>query len=59
MIINAIDNFLGDFRIADIEEICPLASRDLIRYVLKKLKKEGKIINLIKGRKARYRKIIE
>jgi hypothetical protein len=56
MILSAIDNFAGDFRISDIETTCPLVGRDMIRHVLNKLRGDGKVVNLSKGRYARWRK---
>lgn len=57
MVLNAIDGMLIDFSIADLERACPMVSRDLIRHVLVKLKKEGKIENLSKGKYARWRRL--
>jgi len=57
MILSAIDNFAGDFSISDIERACPLVGRDMIRHVLNKLRGDGKVVNLSKGRYARWRKI--
>jgi Fic family protein len=57
MVINAIENFIGDFSISDIEKVCPLVSKDMIRYVLKKLQKENRIECITRGRYAKYRKL--
>jgi Fic family protein len=57
MVNNAIDNFISDFSIADIEKSCPLVGRDMIRHVLNRLRENGKIINISKGRYSRWRKI--
>ena len=57
MILSAIDNFAGDFSISDIERACPLVGRDMVRHVLNKLRGDGKVVNLSKGRYARWRKI--
>jgi len=57
IVLNAIDSFIGDFGISDIEKACPDVSIDMIRHVLKKLKKEGKVASLGQGRFARWRKV--
>jgi Fic family protein len=57
IVLNAIDSIIGDFGISDLEKACPTVSRDMIRHVLKQLKKQGKVIALGKGRFARWRKI--
>lgn len=57
MVLNAIEGFIGDFSLADLENACPLVSRDWIRTLLQRLRKEGKIEILGKGRYARWRKI--
>ena len=35
-----IDNLLSTFRISDIERLCPSVSRDMIRVILNRLRKE-------------------
>lgn len=57
MVLNAIDGFIGDFSISDIEKASPTVSRDMVRYILFKLRKEGKIEPTGKGRFAKWRKI--
>jgi Fic family protein len=57
IVLNAIDSLIGDFSISDLENSCPDVSIDMIRHVLKKLKKEGRIASLGQGRFARWRKI--
>ena len=57
IVLNAIDSFIGDFSVSELEKICPDVSRDMIRYVLKTLKKEGKVLSLGQGRFARWRKV--
>ena len=57
MIINAVDNMLGEFSIKEIEKICPTISRDHIRHVLNKMREANKIINISKGRNAKWQKI--
>lgn len=50
-----IATFPGEFRIADIETASPGVSRDLIRKVLQKLRREGKIESISKGSNALWR----
>jgi Fic family protein len=53
---NAIEGFVADFSLTDIEKACPLVSRDMIRRVLFDLKKEGQVVCLGRGPAARWRK---
>ncbi len=57
MVMSAINSFLGDFSISEVEEACPTVSRDWIRTLLQQLKKDGKVEVLGKGRYARWRKV--
>lgn len=57
MVLNAIDGIIGDFTIADVEKACPMVGRDWIRTLLKRLKNEGTVAALGKGRYARWRKL--
>jgi len=57
MVLNAIDGFIADFALSDLENACPTVSRDWIRALLQKLRKEGKVEALGKGRYARWRKV--
>jgi hypothetical protein len=43
MVLNAIDGFIGDFSISDIEKACPTVGRDWIRTLLQKLKQERRL----------------
>lgn len=52
----AIEHFVGDFTIADIEKTCPGISRPTIYRVLKELKEAGLIAPLEVGRNARWKK---
>jgi Fic family protein len=56
---NAIDRFVRDFSLTDIEKTCPLVSRDMIRRVLFDLKKEGLVVCLGRGPAARWRKSVK
>lgn len=44
MVLNAIDRLPTTFRMVDIERQCPNVTRDMIRVVIKRLKKEGRLI---------------
>jgi len=57
MVLNAIQNFITDFSLSDIEKVCPIVGHDTIRKSLAKLRSEGKIEPLNKGRYAKWRKI--
>jgi Fic family protein len=57
MVQNAIDGFLGDFSLSDLESACPTVGRDWIRALLQRLKKQGKVQIIGQGRYARWRKL--
>jgi Fic family protein len=56
LIVNAIRQTVGPFRIADLRHACPGVSLDLIRRVLKHLKEEGKVECLGRGQQAQWHK---
>jgi predicted transcriptional regulator of viral defense system len=56
MVFSAIENMMEDFTMADLEKACPLVGRDMIRHVLNQLHKDGKAVNISRGRYARWRK---
>ena len=55
MIRNAVDGFIADFSITEVEKACPKVSRDMIRHVLGQLREAGVIIPVGKGRGAKWR----
>lgn len=57
MILDAIDRLSGNFRVADIQRICPGVSGDLIRSRLKDLKRAGKVEPSGRGPAAVWRKV--
>lgn len=57
IIITAIERTFEPFRIADIQRECPGVSVDMIRQVLKKLRKTGQVECLGRGQNARWQKI--
>ena len=58
IVLNTIESYIGDFGIADLEKACPTVSRDMLRHVLFKLRDQGKIKPIGKGRSARWQKIV-
>lgn len=54
---NAIDGFIGDFSLSDLENACPDVGRDWIRALLQRLRRENKVEVIGKGRYARWRKV--
>lgn len=52
----AILGFSGEFTLTDLERACPNVSRDMIRRVLKNLKKTGNVQSLGRGPGARWKK---
>ncbi|MEW6110440.1 MAG: Fic family protein [Nitrospirota bacterium] len=58
IVLNAIYGFIGDFGISDLEKACPTVSRDMLRHILFKLRDQGRVQPIGKGRSARWRKIV-
>lgn len=56
MIRNAVNGFIADFTITEVERACPKVSRDMIRHVLGQLREDGLIMPVGKGRGAKWRK---
>lgn len=57
MVITAVREFPGNFRISDIERACPSVSRDMIRTILRKLQKNKTIKSLGKGQSAEWKRM--
>lgn len=57
IVINIINDFIGNFTLSDIEKLSPDISNELIKKVLNQLKEQGKIESISKGRYAKWRKI--
>ena len=53
----AVTSFQKEFAISDLEKACPGVSRDMIRIVMNRLRKEGRLKNLGRGRDARWVKL--
>jgi Fic family protein len=51
-----VDNLPQTFSISDIERLCPSVSRDMIRIILNRLRKEGRIVSKGTGRGALWEK---
>lgn len=56
MVETAIDATIGQFQISEIEAMCPGVSRELIRRVLQRRRREGKLICTGYGVRARWKK---
>ncbi len=54
----AVEKQIGKFSIAKLQKACPGSSIDMIRKVLKDLKKEGKVECLGRGKEASWKKVI-
>lgn len=57
LIIEFINSRHGEFSISDVKYHSPGVSVELIRKILKKMQKEGEVINTIRGRNARWKKL--
>ena len=55
VVLSAIKRAAGDFAVADLQQECPGVSLDMIRHVLKGLRRHGAVECLGKGRSARWR----
>jgi len=53
----AIASFEKEFAISDLEKACPGVSRDMIRIVMNRLRKEGRLKILGRGRDAKWAKL--
>jgi Fic family protein len=58
MVRDAIEHFVGEFTIAELEDACPTVGRDTIRVVLNDMRDQGKVECLGKGRWAKWRRIV-
>jgi Fic family protein len=56
IIVNAIQRMTGNFRIAQLQRLCPGVSIDMIRHVLKAQREQGKVECLGRGRNALWRR---
>jgi hypothetical protein len=56
VILAAIERAHGDFTVRWLQRECPSVGLDLIRHVLKKLKREGRLQCIVRGRQAQWRK---
>jgi len=53
---NAIQATVADFSLTDLEKVCPMVSRDMIRRILADLRKAGRVECLGRGPQALWRK---
>lgn len=56
LIAYALENVPSPFGIADVERLCPNISREMIRVVMNRWRKEGRLQMLGRGRDARWRR---
>jgi len=56
LVLHAIDRAPGPFRLAELRHECPNVSVDMIRRVLKKLQKDGRVECLGRGQNAKWQK---
>jgi len=59
LVLHAIGTQQGEFRLADIERLCPGVGRDWIRALLAQIRKDGKVTCAGRGVAARWRRISE
>ena len=53
----ALASLSGPFGIADVERLCPNVSREMIRRVMNRWRKTGKLVMLARGREARWQRV--
>ncbi len=53
---HALQSFVEDFSVTDVERLCPNVSRDMIRYLLRNLKESGRVECIGRGPGAKWRK---
>jgi Fic family protein len=53
----ALENVPSPFSISDVQRLCPNVSRDMIRVVMNRWRKEGKLKMLGRGRDARWERV--
>jgi len=56
VVLNAVDRAVGEFTVADLQRECPGVSVDMIRHVLKGLRRQGYVECIGGGRGARWRR---
>ncbi|MEI8122638.1 MAG: Fic family protein [bacterium] len=56
-VLNAVQSFMGDFAVSDIQEACPAVGIDLIRRVLRQQRNAGAVECLGRGPDSRWRRI--
>jgi Fic family protein len=52
----AVENMPSAFSISDVERACPSVGRDMIRVILNRMRSEGKLTGVGKGRGAKWKK---
>ena len=57
IVVQAVNNQIGEFSISDMERLCPGVSRDMIRVVFRQLQRDKKVICLGKGQSAKWKRI--
>jgi Fic family protein len=55
LVVRALESMAGPFGISDIERLCPNVGRDMIRVIMNRLRKEGRLEVLGRGRDAKWR----
>jgi Fic family protein len=57
LVTRAVEGLPASFRLVDVEQRCPLVTRDTIRTVLAKLRRDGSIQSVGRGRNASWRRV--
>jgi len=57
LVVDVIQRQTSDFSVRELQQECPGVSLDMIRHLLDRLQKEGKIKSLGTGRSARWKKL--
>jgi Fic family protein len=57
MVRDAIEHFVAEFTLAELEDACPTVGRDTIRFILNAMRDQGKVECLGRGRWAKWKRI--
>lgn len=56
LVLQALDNMIGDFSISELHMRCPSVGWDMVRHVLRREREAGRIVSIGRGRAARWRR---
>lgn len=57
LVLQAIENTIGDFSISELHQRCPSVGWDMVRHVLRAEREAGRLQSVGRGRGARWRRV--